>query len=113
MPVKPPVHRPPHHNPTETRREQLSALDRRRGSSASRGYDGAWQRLRLQVLSDEPLCRFCHQAGRIVAATEVDHIQPIALRPDLRLARANLRSLCKPCHSRLTASGVQTQGFSE
>lgn len=107
MPSRPPVHRPPHHRPAEQRREQLATLDCRRGSSTARGYGADWQRLRLQVLAEEPLCRFCAEQGKVTAATEVDHIVPIRLRPDLRLERSNLRSLCKPHHDALTASGVQ------
>lgn len=94
------------------RRAQLQALDRQRGSAAARGYDATWRRLRLVVLAEEPLCRFCQARGRVVPATEVDHIEPIALRPELRLVRANLRATCRPCHSALTASGVQRRGRS-
>lgn len=72
--------------------------DRWRGSAASRGYDRTWQRLRLVVLAEEPLCRFCQQRGELVEATVIDHIVPIAVRPELRLDRSNLRALCKPCH---------------
>ena len=110
MPLRLPVHRPPQWKPQETRREQLQALDRWRGSAASRGYDAAWQKLRLKVLDDEPLCRFCMKAARVEPATEVDHIVPIALDWSRRLDRMNLRPLCKPCHSRLTASGTQRRG---
>jgi len=107
MPSRPPVHR--HHSwkPTETRREQLQALDRWRGSAASRGYDRTWRALRLQILEAEPLCRFCWAHGLVEPATEVDHIKPLATHPELRLDPTNLRALCKPCHSRLTAGGAQ------
>ncbi|WP_419898597.1 HNH endonuclease signature motif containing protein [Roseomonas sp. USHLN139] len=94
------------------RRAQLQALDRQRGSAFARGYDTAWRRLRLVVLGEEPLCRFCRERGVVRAATEVDHIAPIASRPDLRLAQANLRSLCRSCHAALTASGMQRRGGS-
>jgi 5-methylcytosine-specific restriction protein A len=87
------------------RRAQLWALDRRRGSASARGYDTAWQRLRLQVLAEEPLCRFCAELGRVTAAHDVDHIAPVARSPELRLVRANLRPLCRPCHSAHTARG--------
>jgi 5-methylcytosine-specific restriction enzyme A len=112
MPVRPPVHRPSHLGPPRERHEQLRRLDQRRGSAAARGYDRAWRRVRLLVLADEPLCRFCAERGLTVPAEEVDHIEPLDLRPDLRLARDNLRALCRRCHSRLTASGVQRRGRS-
>lgn len=73
-------------------------------SSTARGYGQDWRRLRAQVLSEEPLCRMCHDAGRVTAATEVDHIEPFAgLDDPRRLDRGNLRPICRPCHARRTA----------
>ena len=105
MPLRPPMHRPVHHDPQVLRRVQLRALDRRRGSAHARGYDADWQRLRRVVLTEEPLCRFCAGRGLVAAATEVDHIVPIARSPELRLVRANLRPLCRSCHAAHTARG--------
>ncbi|WP_238996817.1 HNH endonuclease [Entomobacter blattae] len=45
---------------------------------------------------------FCQKEGRIKEATEVDHIQTVRNRPDLRLDPRNLRALCKSCHSART-----------
>ena len=108
MPTRPPTHRPfgvP--APTETRRN----FDRARGSAHSRGYDRTWQRLRKAILAASPLCRFCDAAGMAVEATEVDHIQPIAERPDLRLDPDNLRGLCGPCHARRTADYLRGRRY--
>lgn len=77
-----------------------------RGSAASRGYDRAWQRLRAAHLADEPLCRMCGAEGRIVPATVVDHIQPISVRPELRLDDGNLQALCQAHHNARTANQV-------
>ena len=82
-----------------------------RGSASARGYDRTWQRVRLQVLRGEPLCRFCAAAGLVVAASEVDHVVPIAQAPQRRLDRSNLRPLCKPCHSARTASDQAQAGL--
>lgn len=53
------------------------------------------------VLAREPLCAECKQGGMVVAASEVDHIIPLAdggtNDPE------NLQALCKACHSRKTA----------
>ena len=96
------------------------AWDRAAGSSAARGYGQDWRDVRAAVLDEEPLCRFCAEKGLVVAATDVDHIQPLLLRPDLRLVRSNLRPLCKSCHqgitrafnmSRAKAGGSSTQGI--
>ena len=73
-----------------------------RGTAAQRGYDAAWRRLRARVLKEEPLCSVCAKQGKVTAATVGDHIVSISVRPDLRLARSNVRPLCKPCHDRHT-----------
>lgn len=67
-------------------------------------YKGAWQSLRTMYLKRNPLCEECKRKGIITVATEVDHIIPIKLRPDLRLEWTNLQSLCKSCHSKKTRS---------
>ena len=97
MPQSAPTFRPAYLPPRH-------ATERERGSASARGYDRAWQKVRDAVLAEEPLCRFCFDAGRVTAAEEVDHIKTVRDRPDLRLVRANLRPLCKPCHSTHTGS---------
>lgn len=81
-------------------------FDRRRGSAWSRGYDDAWTVLRRQALRrDMYLCQHCKKEGRQVPATDVDHIDPFDGKHDpRRLDLSNLQSLCKPCHSRKTAT---------
>lgn len=83
--------------------------DKRRGSAAERGYDAAWHKLRRSILRRDPLCAMCRQAGRVRAAMEVDHIIPIAERPDLRLVEDNLQPLCRPCHRIKTAMDGRDQ----
>lgn len=83
----------------------LRPYDRFRGSSASRGYDADWRRVRkLALQRDKHLCQDCLAAKRLTLAVEVHHIITIEERPDLRLVLDNLRSLCKPCHSRITST---------
>jgi 5-methylcytosine-specific restriction protein A len=73
--------------------------DRWRGTPAERGYDSAWRRIRVQALTrDKYLCQDCLTVGRVTSAQDVDHVQPIASAPHLRLDLSNLRSLCRPCH---------------
>lgn len=78
--------------------EHSKARDER-PSAHRRGYDAVWKRLRLQVLAEEPLCRFCLSEGRVTPAAHVDHIETVRARPELRLVRSNLRALCAPCHN--------------
>jgi 5-methylcytosine-specific restriction protein A len=69
-----------------------------RGNSAARGYDSTWRKVRLLALSrDHHLCQHCLQRDELVAATEVDHIVPIAAGGE-RLDLDNLQSLCSTCH---------------
>lgn len=73
-------------------------------SSTARGYGQDWRAVRLQVLEAEPLCRMCAKEGRVRAATDVDHIEAFSgLNDPLRLARSNLRPLCRPHHMARTA----------
>lgn len=79
----------------------------------------AWQRLRLEQLRTEPLCRYCTELGLTVAATEVDHIRPHRGDRDLAFDPENLQSLCKPCHDRhaqakdkgLPVAGCDANGY--
>ncbi len=79
-------------------------LDARRGSSASRGYNGAWRRFRAGYLSRHPLCVHCAARHQITVATDVDHIVPLRLAPDRKYDETNLQALCAPCHAVKTAS---------
>ena len=73
------------------------AYDRQRPEHFRFYMGRAWRFRRMQVLRDEPWCS-CGQRS-----TEVDHIIPVRLDPDLKLVRSNLRALCKSCHSQRTA----------
>ena len=77
--------------------QERNEYDFRRGSSAARGYDARWRRLRERILSEEPLCRICGRAE----AKHVDHIVPKARGGTDD--RDNLQPLCHSCHSRKTA----------
>lgn len=64
-----------------------------------------WTAIRRAQLASEPLCRDCHQRGRVTAATHVDHITPH--RGDEQAFWASpVQSLCAACHSRKTAHGA-------
>ena len=79
-----------------------SQQNRDRGTTTARGLGGDWQTLRAAKLAADPVCEIrTHCAGLV--ATEVDHILPRRLRPDLRLEWTNLASACGACHDAKTA----------
>jgi 5-methylcytosine-specific restriction enzyme A len=98
MPTRPPVFRGPGQHVDERARKR--AFDRTRPGARARGYDADWLPVRARVLQHSPLC--C-EPGCLEAATEVDHVQSVRDRPDLRLAEFNLRTFCKRHHSARTA----------
>lgn len=80
-------------------RAKHKADDRPRGNSTDRGYDSIWDKLSRRFRRKKPFCRFCEQKGlEAQLADVVDHILPVADRPDLRLTWSNLQGLCGPCH---------------
>lgn len=86
------------------RRPNDRLYDDHRGSSAARGYDARWQKVRAQVLGTNPLCVVC---GTL--ADDVDHITPIA-QGGAVLNAENLQPLCRRCHNQKTR---REQGVSQ
>lgn len=62
-----------------------------------------WRKVRALKLARDPLCADCRGRGFVEAATQVHHLEPLARRPDLAYAMANLLSLCTACHARREA----------
>lgn len=66
-------------------------------SRHERGYGKEWDRLRQQAMTrDNRLCQPCLRAGRVTAATEVDHVTPKAKGGTDEMA--NLQAICSLCH---------------
>ncbi len=77
----------------------------RRDPAVARIHGSArWRAVRAQVLRDEPLCRECARLGLTVLATQVDHVVPLAVAPELAFDRANLAPTCTACHARKSAA---------
>jgi 5-methylcytosine-specific restriction enzyme A len=95
--------------PSGTRRcpQHMTEYHRRKNAARPAGlqsfYSSArWKALRAYKRRQDPLCELCKAQGRIKAAEQVDHIEPLVERPDLAMVLENLRSLCMSCHSRRT-----------
>lgn len=62
------------------------------------------QRIRAQVLRDNPLCVVCQAKGRVTLATQIDHIK--ALVNGGTDTADNRQGLCDECHRAKTAADM-------
>lgn len=87
----------------DARKRQRRALDQRRGSAASRGYDKWHRKWRQVVLARDPVCAnpYGHHQGLVVPATVADHIVPLSKGGTWALS--NGQGLCARCHGAKTA----------
>lgn len=84
-------------------RQERQDYDRGRGTAAERGYDARWRKYRLAYLRCHPLCVACLGLGRVAAATQIDHTQPVQGPDDpLFWQESNHQALCELCHSKKT-----------
>ncbi len=86
------------------RQSRQREYDADRGSSAQRGYDAAWQKVRLIVKERDGwlcVCKRCKAMGRITPVTKTDpahHVKPVATHPHLRLKIDNCETFSFRCH---------------
>lgn len=71
---------------------------------SSKFYDRKWRKAREAYLAKNPLCVHCLDEKLVTAATEVDHKIPHEGDMDLFWDEQNWQSLCKPHHSKKTAT---------
>ena len=62
-----------------------------------------WKRFRGDVLKERG--SVCYNCGCTYGPIELDHIIPLADRPDLKLDRDNVMVLCGTCHRHKTGQG--------
>jgi len=84
-------------------------VDKKRGTSAERGYNARWRKARKMFLKRNPLCEECKRNGKITPATVVDHIIPHKGDMNLFWDESNWQALCKTCHDRKTV--IENGGF--
>ena len=72
----------------------------RKGSMTKRITGRRLQRIRKQVLGEQPLCVACKAKGRVTVATQVDHI--VALVNGGEDDHDNRQALCEECHKAKT-----------
>lgn len=94
--------------------KQYKIHDSRRKNDSDRHrheHTRRWQKLRLIYLRANPLCIECKKQNKIVPASEVHHIVPIARGGTDD--ESNLEALCKSCHSKKTAEENRCPGDSK
>lgn len=72
-----------------------------RDSEKRKRYGRRWKRIRDRYIAAHPLCERCEKLGSVNVAEEVHHIKPLAQGGTN--TEENLMSLCKSCHSGITA----------
>jgi len=91
--------------------------ERARGNFRERGYTSAWSRYSLAFRREYPLCGMrpggvlpvmseCYAKGLATPAYQVDHVEPVAIRPDLMWDAGNHQSLCRSCGARKSQAGL-------
>ena len=89
----------------ENRRKAIRNVDH------SKMYTWNWRKYSHNYIKAHPLCRICLEDGKIIPATEVDHITPHKGDKNLFWQEDNHQPLCKPCHSRKTVLEDGGLGF--
>ena len=92
--------------------EHKTKVSKAEGMSDSRRlhrqrYGLKWKRIRDRFISTHPLCEKCKEQGRLTPAEEVHHILPLSCGGTND--EENLMSLCKSCHSEITAYDKNTK----
>lgn len=101
MPTRPPMFRLRRPRPAKRTVSDEAAYEERRAFANS----PLWRKTSKAHLRANPLCAYCEQAGRIRAATLVDHLLAIA-DGGAKFDPANFRSCCEDCHAEKTAAEI-------
>ena len=87
-------------------RGAMPARPRDMGSRSRPGgewlHSTRWRKCRGLFLAVHPLCIDCEAAGRLMVATDVDHIIPHRGDYELFWDESNWAARCHACHSRKT-----------
>ena len=87
-------------------------MDYQIGKNRQKFYNSSeWRMLRNFLLSRQPLCDICLTKDRVKPATECHHKIDIKDEPSRRLDTNNIQTLCKECHSSITANTNNDNDF--
>lgn len=76
--------------------------NKKRGTTAERGYDSQWNRFSANYRAKHPCCVCCEAMGIVNATrgrdgTRVDHIVPLELAPHRKTDPTNINVICATC----------------
>ena len=92
-------------------KHQKNRPERRSTTMHQKLYDsGRWRRMRLVHLRQYPLCVECEKEGKLVSASQVDHITPHNGDRRLMFDSNNFQSLCASHHSAKTMRDNMRKG---
>lgn len=80
-------------------------------SASDRGYGKAWQKARKRYLEAHHFCVECMKEGKLIKATDVDHIVPHRGDKVLFWDEGNWQALCHSHHSIKTRNEDQTPEY--
>ena len=88
--------------PEHEKQENQRYEQHQRDPAMKKRYNRAWKRIRDRYIGSHPLCEQCERLWRLTPAEEVHHLKPLSQGGTHD--SSNLMSLCKPCHSEITAN---------
>ena len=74
----------------------------KRDPNTYKRYGNRWRKIRQLYIKEHPVCELCERKNILRPVEEVHHIIPLSKGGTHR--KENLMSLCKSCHSRITAT---------
>ena len=86
----------------EHKRKEAKRYEKyQRDPTTKKRYNRSWKHIRDNYIKAHPLCELCKKNGHLTPAQEVHHIVPLTQGGAHDFY--NLMSLCKSCHSTITA----------
>lgn len=74
----------------------------KRAPDTYKRYSNRWRKIRQLYIKEHPVCELCEKKNILRPVEEVHHIIPLSQGGTHH--EDNLMSLCKSCHSRITAT---------
>ena len=74
----------------------------KRNPNTYKRYGNRWRKIRQLYIKEHPVCELCERKNILRPVEEVHHVIPLSKGGSHH--KDNLMSLCKSCHSKITAT---------